>query len=76
MPVRDISETKNKITFYDIKYSIPKTKIKISNEAIEYKIALLGKPNCGKTSLITRLCRNGFYDEYDPTIEEIWRKEQ
>lgn len=40
----------------------------------EYKIVLLGGGGVGKSALTIRLVTDNFLDEYDPTIEDSWRK--
>lgn len=40
----------------------------------EYKAAVVGPGGVGKTSLITQFVQNQFYDEYDPTVEDTYRK--
>ena len=40
----------------------------------EYRLMILGALGVGKTSLTVQLCSNHFLDEYDPTIEDSYRK--
>jgi len=40
-----------------------------------YKICCLGDGGVGKTALTIRLCSNHFVEEYDPTIEDSYRKQ-
>jgi len=40
----------------------------------EYKIVVLGEGGVGKSSLTVRLCSDNFIDEYDPTVEDCYRK--
>ena len=40
----------------------------------ELKIFLLGDNGVGKTSLITRFVANHFIDEYDPGMDDSWKK--
>ncbi len=41
----------------------------------EIKIAVVGGI-CGKSPFVIRFTENRFKDEYDPTIEEVHRKQQ
>ena len=40
----------------------------------EYKIVVLGGGGVGKSALTIRLVTNNFLEEYDPTIEDSYRK--
>ena len=40
-----------------------------------YKIVILGVNGVGKTCLTFRLVHDAFVDEYDPTIEDWYRKD-
>ncbi|RCN30995.1 hypothetical protein ANCCAN_23236 [Ancylostoma caninum] len=40
----------------------------------QYRIAVLGAPACGKTSLIRRFVSNQYSEVYDPTIEDRFKK--
>jgi len=40
-----------------------------------YKICCLGDGGVGKTALTIQLCSNHFVEEYDPTIEDSYRKQ-
>jgi len=40
-----------------------------------YKIAVLGEGGVGKTSLSIQLCLNHFIENYDPTIDDSYRKQ-
>ena len=40
-----------------------------------YKICVLGDGGVGKTALTIQLCSNHFVEEYDPTIEDSYRKQ-
>eukprot|EP00483_Globobulimina_turgida_P004252 UN04261 len=40
----------------------------------EFKIVVLGEGGVGKSSLTVRLCSDNFIDEYDPTVEDCYRK--
>jgi GTPase KRas protein len=41
----------------------------------EYKIVVVGDGGVGKTSLISKFVFSNFVAEYDPTIEELFRKQ-
>ena len=43
--------------------------------SINYKICVLGDGGVGKTALTIQLCSNHFVEEYDPTIEDSYRKQ-
>jgi len=48
----------------------------MSNEkATEYKLVVLGGGGVGKSALTIRLVTDNFLDEYDPTIEDSYRKQ-
>jgi len=40
----------------------------------EYKLVVLGGGGVGKSALTIRLVTDNFLDEYDPTIEDSYRK--
>eukprot|EP00013_Stygamoeba_regulata_P026562 CAMPEP_0177645674 /NCGR_PEP_ID=MMETSP0447-20121125/9372_1 /TAXON_ID=0 /ORGANISM="Stygamoeba regulata, Strain BSH-02190019" /LENGTH=186 /DNA_ID=CAMNT_0019148167 /DNA_START=369 /DNA_END=929 /DNA_ORIENTATION=- len=40
-----------------------------------YKVCVLGDGGVGKTALTIQLCSNFFIQEYDPTIEDSYRKQ-
>jgi GTPase KRas protein len=40
-----------------------------------YRIVVLGDGGIGKTALIIQYCLNHFVEEYDPTIEDSYRKQ-
>jgi GTPase KRas protein len=42
--------------------------------ATEYKLVVLGAGGVGKSALTIRLVTDNFLDEYDPTIEDSYRK--
>jgi len=44
-------------------------------EIPEYKIVVLGGGGVGKSTLTIRLLTDNFLDEYDPTIEDSYRKQ-
>jgi len=46
-----------------------------SSSAPEYKIVVLGGGGVGKSALTIRLVTDNFLDEYDPTIEDSYRKQ-
>jgi len=45
------------------------------NSENEYKIVVLGGGGVGKSALTIRLVTDNFLDEYDPTIEDSYRKQ-
>jgi len=44
-------------------------------EPLEYKLVVLGGGGVGKSALTIRLVTDNFLDEYDPTIEDSYRKQ-
>ena len=44
------------------------------SQGIEYKLVVLGGGGVGKSALTIRLVTDNFLDEYDPTIEDSYRK--
>jgi len=47
----------------------------MATEGIEYKLVVLGGGGVGKSALTIRLVTDNFLDEYDPTIEDSYRKQ-
>eukprot|EP01083_Nonionella_stella_P026312 72361_1 len=47
---------------------------KPNQDTQEYKIVVLGGGGVGKSALTIRLVTNNFLEEYDPTIEDSYRK--
>jgi len=47
----------------------------MSGDASDYKLVVLGGGGVGKSALTIRLVTDNFLDEYDPTIEDSYRKE-
>lgn len=45
------------------------------NAQSSYRVALLGNGGVGKTCLTLQFCQNIFVQEYDPTIENLYRKQ-
>jgi len=45
------------------------------NKNLEYKLVVLGGGGVGKSALTIRLVTDNFLDEYDPTIEDSYRKQ-
>merc|ERR1711959_22329 len=43
--------------------------------ATEYKLVILGGGGVGKSALTIQLVQSHFIDEYDPTIEDSYRKQ-
>jgi GTPase KRas protein len=46
-----------------------------AQDGIEYKLVVLGGGGVGKSALTIRLVTDNFLDEYDPTIEDSYRKQ-
>eukprot|EP00456_Euglypha_rotunda_P009482 TRINITY_DN1213_c2_g3_i1.p1 TRINITY_DN1213_c2_g3~~TRINITY_DN1213_c2_g3_i1.p1 ORF type:complete len:102 (-),score=33.59 TRINITY_DN1213_c2_g3_i1:24-329(-) len=46
-----------------------------AEKATEYKLVVLGGGGVGKSALTIRLVTDNFLDEYDPTIEDSYRKQ-
>jgi len=44
-------------------------------KSLEYKLVVLGGGGVGKSALTIRLVTDNFLDEYDPTIEDSYRKQ-
>jgi small GTP-binding protein len=40
-----------------------------------YRIAIMGAEDVGKTTLATQFVKEFFVEKYDPTIEDLYRKE-
>jgi len=47
----------------------------MADGSLEYKIVVLGGGGVGKSALTIRLVTDNFLDEYDPTIEDSYRKQ-
>jgi len=45
-----------------------------ASKSLEYKLVVLGGGGVGKSALTIRLVTDNFLDEYDPTIEDSYRK--
>ena len=43
--------------------------------ATEYKLVILGRGGVGKCVMTIQLVNSQFMDEYDPTIEDSYRKQ-
>jgi len=41
----------------------------------EYKLVVIGSGGVGKSAMVIQLIQNHFVDEYDPTIEDSYRKQ-
>ena len=41
---------------------------------MNYNLLVVGAPGVGKTALIIQMCSNHFVENYDPTIEDTYRK--
>lgn len=46
-----------------------------TNAMTEYKLVVVGAGGVGKSALTIQLIQNHFVDEYDPTIEDSYRKQ-
>ena len=46
-----------------------------TEKGLEYKLVVLGGGGVGKSALTIRLVTDNFLDEYDPTIEDSYRKQ-
>ena len=44
-------------------------------KTMEYKIVVVGDGGVGKSALVVQLVQNHFCEEYDPTIEDTYRKQ-
>ena len=47
----------------------------MSNATVEYKLVILGEGGVGKSAITIQLINHHFVDEYDPTIEDSYRKQ-
>lgn len=47
----------------------------MADKTLEYKLVVLGGGGVGKSALTIRLVTDNFLDEYDPTIEDSYRKQ-
>eukprot|EP00002_Diphylleia_rotans_P034094 TRINITY_DN729_c0_g1_i5.p1 TRINITY_DN729_c0_g1~~TRINITY_DN729_c0_g1_i5.p1 ORF type:complete len:641 (+),score=144.93 TRINITY_DN729_c0_g1_i5:59-1981(+) len=54
--------------FFQLVREIPRT-------GKEYKLVVLGSGGVGKSALVVQFIQNHFVDEYDPTIEDSYRKQ-
>jgi small GTP-binding protein len=41
----------------------------------KYRIVIMGAEDVGKTTLATQFVKEFFVEKYDPTIEDLYRKE-
>uniref|UniRef100_A0A915EQK2 Uncharacterized protein n=1 Tax=Ditylenchus dipsaci TaxID=166011 RepID=A0A915EQK2_9BILA len=55
---------------------LPKQQVvTLFRNAIEYKLVVVGDGGVGKSSLTIQLVQNQFIEDYDPTVEDSYRKE-
>jgi Ras family len=47
----------------------------VPQKMTEYKLVVVGAGGVGKSALTIQLIQNHFVDEYDPTIEDSYRKQ-
>lgn len=59
----------------EIFHSFEPLKVRISRNMTEYKLVVVGAGGVGKSALTIQLIQNHFVDEYDPTIEDSYRKQ-
>ena len=47
----------------------------MADQSLEHKLVVLGGGGVGKSALTIRLVTDNFLEEYDPTIEDSYRKQ-
>jgi len=56
-------------------HAIDTTSQKVSHMVMKYKLVIVGDGGVGKSCLTIQFCQNHFVPDYDPTIENMYRKQ-
>lgn len=72
--VKDISEIQNNDTLFISEGEDFYRTTKADSSLQKYSLVVLGDGSVGKSSIILRYQRNLFYTNWDPTIEDAYRK--
>ena len=62
-------------TLHSVNGSLSRQHSPNSSSMTEYKLVIVGGGGVGKSALTIQLIQNHFIDEYDPTIEDSYRKQ-